>query len=113
MASITGIDVDLIKRFHVILKALSSSHKINVDKFQGHAFQTACNFVQLYPSFYMPISVHRNLLHGAQIINSSSLPTGQMSEDAQEIRKSFIERFRGDYARKFSREKKCKTFFKY
>jgi len=75
-ASITGVDEDFIKRFHVILQVISCGHEIDLIKFQDYALQTARNFVQLYPWFHMPTSVHKILIHGAQIINSSLLPIG-------------------------------------
>ena len=52
LTSITGVYVDLIKRFYVILQTFSNGCEINVDKFQVYALLTACNFIQLYPWFY-------------------------------------------------------------
>ena len=48
-ASITGFDKNLIKRFHIILQAISSGYDINLIRFQDFALQTARDFVQLYP----------------------------------------------------------------
>lgn len=44
-ASITGLDKDIIERFHVILQTISSSCEIDVDKFQEYAKATARKFV--------------------------------------------------------------------
>lgn len=38
----------------------------------------------LYPWYCMSTTVHKILIHGPTIIDWSSLPMGQMSEDAQE-----------------------------
>lgn len=95
----------MIKRFHVILQTISSGYEINLIRFQDYALQTARCFVDLYPWFYMPTSVHKILIHGAEVINSSVLPIGQMSEDAQESTNKFIKKFRENFARKCSRAK--------
>ena len=41
------VDKNLIKSFHVILRAISSGHGINLISFQDFTLQTARNFVQL------------------------------------------------------------------
>lgn len=79
--SITGLDVNLINRFHVILQT-SSGYEINVDKFQDFAIKTARIFVQKYPWYYMPTTIHKLLIHGPQIISSALLPIGELSEEA-------------------------------
>lgn len=110
-ASITGINKELITRFHVILQAISSGYNNNLINFEDYALQTARDFVQLYPWYYMPTSVHKLLIHGAQIITSSLLPIGQMSEDAQESCNKYIKRFREDFTRKCSRVKTMQDLF--
>lgn len=40
-AQITGVDVQLIKKFEVILEAISTSHDIDVDKFSKYTLETA------------------------------------------------------------------------
>ena len=46
-ASITGVDKDLIGKFHVILQAIWSGHDINLISFEDYALQNVCDFVQL------------------------------------------------------------------
>ena len=53
----------------------------------------------------MPPSVHKILMQGAEVINSSLLPVGQMSEDAQESTNKYIKKFQEYFSRKFSRVK--------
>lgn len=67
-ASITGLNECLIKRFHVILQVISSDHEINYNKFQEYGVETAKKFIELYPWYYIPISVHKLLIHGSQVI---------------------------------------------
>lgn len=110
-ASITGVDEDLIKRFHIILQTLSSGHEIDMIRFQDYALQTARDYVKLYPWYYMPTSMHKILIHGAAIIKSAILPIGQMSEDAQESTNKYIKKNRSEFARKFSRTKTMEDVF--
>ncbi|EFN61162.1 hypothetical protein EAG_09608, partial [Camponotus floridanus] len=58
-ATITGVSESLINRFHVILQAISSHH--------AYALETAWEFIELYPWYYMPTSVHKLLIHGPEI----------------------------------------------
>ncbi|XP_071571307.1 uncharacterized protein [Temnothorax nylanderi] len=110
-AAITGVDEDLIKRFHIILQAITSGHEINIPDFQEYIIQTAQKFVDLYPWFYMPTSIHKLLIHGSEIIQSALLPIGQMSEDAQESCNKYIKRYCEDFARKCSRTKTMEDLF--
>lgn len=102
-AEITKVDVRLIKRFSIILQALACGRKINSEAFGRYAFQTAELYVQLYPWYYMPASVHKILLHGQMVIESFLLPIGQMSEEAAEARNKDFKRFRQFNTRKCSR----------
>lgn len=83
-SEITEIDEELIKHFHIILQVISSGFEIDAKKFQKYAIETAQKLVDLYPWFNMPTTVHKILIHGHQIIESSLLPIGQMSGEAQE-----------------------------
>jgi len=110
-ASITGVDENLINRFYVILQVISCGHDIDLLKFEEYAVATARKFVELYPWYYMPTSVHKLLIHGQKIIASALLPIGQMSEDAQEAMNKYIKRFREDFSRKCSRVKTMEDVF--
>ena len=103
-AEITGVDENLIKRFYIILQALSSGVMINAESFGSYAVETARIYVTNYRWYYMPSSVHKILLHGENIIKHFAvLPIGQLSEDAQESRKKDYKKFRLYHARKCSR----------
>ncbi|XP_024875226.1 uncharacterized protein LOC112456728 [Temnothorax curvispinosus] len=110
-ASITGVEETLIKRFHVILQTMSSGHDVNVKKFEQYALETAKLFVNTYPWYPMPITVHKILIHGPQIIESALLPIGQLSEDAQEARNKDIKKYRESFSRKCSRTKTMEDVF--
>lgn len=102
-SEITGINEDLIIRFYVILQCLSSGHKLDFKKFDIFCWKTAEMYVDLYPWYYMPPSVHKILCHGSSIAASFILPIGQLSEEAQEARNKDIKHFRENHTRKTSR----------
>lgn len=102
-AKICDLDESLIHNFHMILVAISCKHPIDPDKFQSYCHDTAKLLVHLYPWFMMPVSIHVLLIHGASILDSSILPIGMMSEEAQEARNKDNKLFRLKHARKTSR----------
>ena len=52
----------------------------------------------------MPPTVHKLLIHGADISKEAILPVGQLSEDALESRNKDIRKLRLHNTRKISRE---------
>lgn len=99
----TGVDEDLITRFSNILQVLTSGHKINCEKFEKYANETAKIYVNKYPWYYMPTSVHKVLMHGSAVIRSFLLPIGQLSEEALEAGNRVFRNTRLFHARKTSR----------
>lgn len=67
-SSITGIDAEIIKSFKVVLQTISSGYYINIEKFEAYTKKTAKLFVNKYPWYYMPTTVHNILLHDPKII---------------------------------------------
>lgn len=103
-AEITGIDFTLIFRLKVILEAISSGHRINTEKYDEYAIETAKLYINMYGWHPMSPTMHKVLIHGASIIHTSILPIGQLSEEAAEARNKHFRSYRQNYARKFSRE---------
>ena len=103
-ANITGVNETLITRFGVLLSTISSGYEIKIDAFIAYAKETAALYVQLYPWYYMPVSVHKLLFHASEIINSALIPIGQLSEEALQARHKECRKFRENNARKSSRE---------
>ena len=103
LSQITGVDLNLITRFSVILQAISSSRPVDADKFDAYALETAKLFSDLYSWFYMPASLHKLLIHGGEVIRSLLLPIGCYSEEAQESRNKDNRLYRIKHARKTSR----------
>ena len=102
-SSITGVDQCLILRFSVILRSLACNKAVDADKFGEFALETARLFVDLYPWYYMPCSLHKLLIHGADVIRSLLLPIGAYSEEAQEARNKHVKWYRLKHSRKTSR----------
>lgn len=100
---ITGINIDLIKRFQIILEVISSGYDIDPAKFDDYAHTTAKLYVELYGWHPMSPTVHKILMHGAQVISNHIVPIGQLSEEAAEARNKHFRKYRVDFARKFSR----------
>lgn len=104
-AEITGIDESLIKRFSVILQCLSCGYQIETERFRSYAIDTANLFVQLYGWYYMPASIHKILIHGADVMDTLLIPIGQLSEEVLEARHKECRSFRQYRTRKISRTK--------
>ncbi|KAJ8892429.1 hypothetical protein PR048_005009 [Dryococelus australis] len=66
--------------------ALSCGYDIDTEGFRKYAFETAQIYVKRFIWFYMPTSVHKNLIHGSDVMDDMILPIGQLSEDVQEAR---------------------------
>lgn len=74
-------------RFSVLLRAMSSGYVVNIDAFRRYANETSQIYVALYPWYFMPSSVHKILIHDADIIQKAFLPIGIFSEETLESRK--------------------------
>lgn len=77
-ANITGIKLNLIKRFSNILCAIASGIEINPEAFDAYALDTAKLFVNLYPWYYIPSSVHKILIHGADVLRFAIVHIGKL-----------------------------------
>uniref|UniRef100_A0A2S2PYH0 Uncharacterized protein n=1 Tax=Sipha flava TaxID=143950 RepID=A0A2S2PYH0_9HEMI len=102
-AEITGVNLNLIERFKNILMVMASGQDIDTNSFDEYGVQTAKLFISLYPWFYMPSSVHKILIHGADVIRYAVLPIGHLSEEAQESRNKDYKMYRRHHTRKISK----------
>lgn len=103
-SSATGIEEELIVRLKTILQCISSGYAVNYKAFSNYARDTAQKYVDLYPWYPMPSSLHKLLIHGAEIIKSCSIPIGVMSEEALEARNKDLRKYREHNTRKTSRK---------
>lgn len=102
-ARIIGIEQKLVERFAIIIKTISSGLRIDTTKFRKYNLDTAKLFVNKYKWYRMPVSVHKILLHGADIIETFPIPIGQLSEDVLEARQKDYKTYRAAFSRKMSR----------
>ena len=93
-SKITGIDVDLINNFSLILRVVASGKEINNSSFRHLLQITRQQYLSLYSWYYMPRSVHKLLVHGADIISYFDLPIGLLTEEALEARHKEIQKHR-------------------
>jgi hypothetical protein len=52
---------------------MASDYEVKDQEFEKYAINTIKLFVSLYPWFYMPPTVHKILIHGADVIRTSIL----------------------------------------
>lgn len=86
---------------------MASGKKINCDEFEKYARETAKLYVEKYPWWYMPPSVHKVLIHGSSVIKSFLVPIGQLSEEALEAGNKDFRNIREWHTRKTSRIDNC------
>lgn len=103
MSELTGVDVNLLNRFSVILTAMTSGSEINYERFDKYAKETAELYVRLYEWYRMPPGIHIILMHGSLVIQYALVPIGQLSEEAQEARNKDYIRYREHHSRQNSR----------
>jgi len=76
---------------------------VKEEMFKNYCFETAQMAISLYGWYKMSATVHKLLLHGADIIKSLPLPVGQLSEDVIESAHKEYKILRQYHSRKTSR----------
>ena len=61
-ADITGVNVELIEHFHVILECINGGFPINTDAFEQYAAETRHLYLRDYAWYHMPSSVHQDFV---------------------------------------------------
>ena len=102
-SQITNVDCELIKKLATILGVITCGFEINSLKFAIYCKETLNLYVSLYPWFFMPVTLHKILVHGPVIVKRMCLPIGLFSEEAQERRNKDIKSYRLHHSRKDSR----------
>lgn len=93
-SEITGLDVNLICKFHEILRTLSSGYDINYMEFEKFCVDTRKLYLDMYSWYSMSVTEHKILVHSAEVIKYFLLRIEQLSEEAQEVRNKDCRRFR-------------------
>ena len=81
---ITGVNIVLIKWLHNVLLAVCSGYHLDIPVFEEYCLDTVKYIIEHYSWYVMPPTLHKLLIHGAQIADRLDLPIGQYSEEAQE-----------------------------
>ena len=62
------MDEQLISRVHVILQAVSLFYPVNSAALADYCRQAAEMYVGLYGWYYMPVTLHKLLMHPATVV---------------------------------------------
>lgn len=110
-AEIIGIEEWLVNGLHTILVVISSGYHINSNKFDSFCKDLLQMYIAQYNWYYLPVTVHKILVHGREIIDKSVLPVGMLSEQAGESRNKYYRRYRLQHAVKTSRQNNLRDVF--
>ena len=111
LAECLDLNSELLKNIQTILIALSSHMPIDPERFDVLCSRTAEIYVANYPWYPMPSTVHKILIHGADILRTSILPVGMFGEEASEARNKDYKNFRLFHSRKTSRKDTLRDLF--
>lgn len=110
-ANILNIEKSLLDDFHIILIVLSSGLPIDPEKFGNFCRDVAYKYVSMLNWHPMTVTIHKILIHGADIIKNSSVPIGMLSEQASESRNKYWRYDREHHTRKSDRKKTMYDLF--
>ncbi|CAG7819533.1 unnamed protein product [Allacma fusca] len=102
-ARILNVREDIVRDFRTVLITLSSQFPINPGRFKVHCISLFNKLMDEYSWYLLPSSIHKILIHGAEIISASPLPVGMLAEDCAESRNKCYKFDRTYRARKTSR----------
>lgn len=103
-ADILGLDPILIKNVGLMLDAVSSHYAINIEEYERLAEETYNIYVTKYGNIPLSPSLHRLLIHGAEVAKSSIVPGGYLSEEATEAKNKTLRFTRAHNSRQDTRE---------
>lgn len=103
LAEILQLDEKMVVNLSLLLSAVSSHHRINIEEFDKLVTETREIYVSKYGNIPMSATLHKLLIHGVDIIKASILPTGYFNEEAAEAKNKHYRLDRIFHARKTSR----------
>jgi hypothetical protein len=110
-SDVTHFDLELIERFDTILRVVNSGYEIDEVKFAEFCSATEKRFIDTYPWYYLPSSVHKLLHHGPQVIASFPLPIGAFTEEALESQTKTVRFLRAHHTRTKGRKESNEDLF--
>ena len=102
-AEVTGVSEDLIYRFYILLCLINCRQQIDVDKFAAYCKETATLWVEKYPWYKMPVSLHVLLVHGVSYLKMIDMPISDLTEQCIETGNKISKNARLHHTRKTSR----------
>ena len=102
-AEATGIDATLIHYLHILLCIINCKYQIDAAKFSAFCQKTAKLWVDLYPWYKMPVSLHVLLIHGANYLKMIDMPISFMTEQCIETGNKISKAARLHHTHKTSR----------
>jgi len=93
----------VLNNFYYILIAVTCEFSISPKKYRKFCKDTFNLYMKTYPWYPMSPTVHKILVHGADIINLCIVPVGCLCENASEARNKHYKMDRRSHARKNSR----------
>ena len=112
-AEATGVSSDLIHRLHILLCIINCNLQIDADKFASYCHDTAKLWVNLYPWYKIPVSLHVLLIHGATYLKTIDMPISFMTEQCIESGNKISKNARLNHTRKTSRLDTMTDHFNY
>ena len=103
LATILGLDKVMVKTLGLLLAAIRSFRKINVDEFEKKCNVVKQIYIRDHSNIPMNTKMHQLLEHGPDILRTCVLPPGFTSEEGAEALNKFLRRDRINHARKDSR----------
>ena len=102
-AQATGVSEDLIYHFYILLCLINCRHQIDVPKFAAYCTETAMLWVEKYPWYKMPVSIHVLLVHGVSYLKMIDMPISDLTEQCIETGNKISKHARLHHTRKTSR----------
>jgi hypothetical protein len=111
LAAILNLDKIMVSNMKDILVAISTTQHIDPVAFGKLCRETLNIWIEKYKFYTMPVTLHKVLVHGQDIMSHSLVPLGFLSEEASENCNKLYKNYRQFHARKTSQEDNLSDIF--
>jgi hypothetical protein len=111
-ASVLGIDCELVKNLSLLLTAIRSFHKVNIEEFRRLSTRAMQIFKEKYQNFRPSPKVHFLLIHAVDVIAQIELAPGFYSEEGPESNNRHLRKDRNEHARHDNRKHNMEDVYK-
>lgn len=95
--------MEIIHKMANVIKVIKSKNTVDIVEFQKYCWNLYLEYLEKYSWFPLTPTVHKILIHGPFIMENFLVPTGELSEEAQESRNKYFKMYKKDFSRKISR----------